>query len=165
MAISILFRATERLNKASVSSEVSESSDASDEHAVSSFFENDEAPKIATKENLYNYFEKIDDNTQIFNQLEEQQEQDEGKESDDQGNTISKCTISVTRTDYIMVPENYDGLLMSVYVADWVTERQNDDNENNDKPNRKPVQIHDPMPFDDEENIDDYVFFGISRSK
>ena len=64
-----------------------------------------------------------------------------------------------------MVPENYDGLLMSVYVADWVTERQNDDNENNDKPNRKPVQTHDPMPFDDEENLDDYVFFGISRSK
>ena len=100
-----------------------------------------------------------------FYQFKEQQEQDEGKESDDQGNTISKCTISVTRTDYIMVPENYDGLLMSVYVADWVTERQNDDNDNNDKPNRKPVQIHDPMPFDDEENLDDYVFFGISRSK
>ena len=100
-----------------------------------------------------------------FCQFKEQQEQDEGKESDDQGNTISKYTISVTRTDYIMVPENYDGLLMSVYVADWVTERQNDDNDNNDKPNRKPVQVHDPMPFDDEENIDDYVFFGISRSK
>ena len=100
-----------------------------------------------------------------FHQFKEQQEEDEGKESDDQGNTISKSTISVTRTDYIMVPENYDGLLMSVYVADWVTERQNDDNENNDKPNRKPVQTHDPMPFDDEENLDDYVFFGISRSK
>ncbi len=49
--------------------------------SVGEYFADDEdGPKIATKENLYNYFEKIDDNTQIFNQLEEQQEQEEDEE-------------------------------------------------------------------------------------
>ena len=103
-----------------------------------------------------------------FYQFKEQQEQDEGKESDDQGNTISKSTISVTRTDYIMVPEDYDGLLMSVYVADWVSVPQDEDGDGNDdnkNPNREPVTTHDPEPFDDEENIDDYVFFGVTGPK
>ncbi len=104
------------LNKASVSGEVSESSDASDEHAVSSFFENDEAPKIATKENLYNYFENIDtkktapqiedpyknsvvepveniedDNPQIFDQLAQQEE----SQNDDEEVNISTAAASV----------------------------------------------------------------------
>ncbi len=100
-----------------------------------------------------------------FCQFKKQQEEDEGEETDKDVNRINKFTLTVTRTDYITVPEDYDGLLMSVYVADWVTERQNDDDEDNDKPNRSPVQVHDPEPFDDEENIDDYVFFGITKPK
>ena len=94
-----------------------------------------------------------------------QQEEDEGYDTDEYGNIITKKTISVTRTDYVIVPEDYDGLLMSVYVADWVSVPQDEDgngNDDNKNPNREPVTTHDPEPFDDEENIDDYVFFGVT---
>ena len=100
-----------------------------------------------------------------FYQFKDQDEEDEGYDTDAEGNIITKSTISVTRTDYIIVPEDYDGLLMSVYVADWVSERQNDDDKTNDRPNRSPVQVHSPEPFDDEENINDYVFFGVTGPK
>lgn len=103
-----------------------------------------------------------------FYQFKDQDEEDEGYDTDAEGNIITKRTISVTRTDYIIVPEDYDGLLMSVYVADWVSEPQDEDGDGNDdnkNPNREPVTIHDPEPFDDEENIDDYVFFGVTGPK
>lgn len=100
-----------------------------------------------------------------FYEFKNQQDEELGSETDADGNTIRRIKISVTRTDYIIVPEDYDGLLMSVYVADWVSERQNDDDKTNDRPNRSPVQVHSPEPFDDEENIDDYVFFGITGPK
>ena len=105
-----------------------------------------------------------------FYQFKDQDEEDEGYDTDAEGNIITKRTISVTRTDYIIVPEDYDGLLMSVYVADWVSEPQDEDGDGNDdnkNPNREPITIHDPEPFDDEENIDDYVyvFFGVTGPK
>ena len=91
-----------------------------------------------------------------FYQFKDQDEEDEGYDTDAEGNIITKRTISVTRTDYIIVPEDYDGLLMSVYVADWVSVPQDEDGDGNDdnkNPNREPVTTHDPEPFDDEENI------------
>ena len=103
-----------------------------------------------------------------FYQFKDQDEEDEGYDTDAEGNIITKRTISVTRTDYIIVPEDYDGLLMSVYVADWVSEPQDEDGDGNDdnkNPNREPVTTHDPEPFDDEENINDYVFFGVTGPK
>lgn len=103
-----------------------------------------------------------------FYEFKVQQEEDEGYDTDEYGNIITKKTISVTRTDYVIVPEDYDGLLMSVYVADWVSVPQDEDGDGNDdnkNPNREPVTTHDPEPFDDEENIDDYVFFGVTGPK
>ncbi len=103
-----------------------------------------------------------------FYEFKAQQEEDEGYDTDEYGNIITKKTISVTRTDYVIVPEDYDGLLMSVYVADWVSVPQDEDGDGNDdnkNPNREPVTTHDPEPFDDEENIDDYVFFGVTGPK
>ena len=103
-----------------------------------------------------------------FYQFKDQDEEDEGYDTDAEGNIITKRTISVTRTDYIIVPEDYDGLLMSVYVADWVSVPQDEDGDGNDdnkNPNREPVTTHDPEPFDDEENINDYVFFGVTGPK
>ena len=105
-----------------------------------------------------------------FYQFKDQDEVDEGYDTDEYGNIITKKTISVIRTDYIIVPEDYDGLLMSVYVADWVSEPQDEDgdgdiDEDDEKPNREAVTTHDPEPFDDEENIDDYVFFGVTGPK
>jgi len=104
-----------------------------------------------------------------FYEFKDQEEIDEGYDTDESGNIITKKTISVTRTDYVIVPEDYDGLLMSVYVADWVSEPQDNDGDGDvdedDKPNREPVTVHDPEPFDDEENIDDYVFFGVTGPK
>ena len=79
---------------------------------------------------------------------------------DEDGNKILTKTIRATRTDYIIVPEDYDGLLLYVYVGEWTS---------TEPPERKkvtvPVTLLDTQPFDDEENLDDYVFFGISRSK
>ena len=102
-----------------------------------------------------------------FYQFKEQEEEDEGYDRDADGNIITKKTISVTRTDYIIVPEDYDGLLLYVYVADWVSEprESGDDDDDDEKPNREPVTVHDPEPFDDEEYIDDYIFFGITGPK
>ena len=103
-----------------------------------------------------------------FYEFKKQTEEEEGYDTDEYGNIITKRTISVTRTDYVIIPEDYDGLLMSVYVADWVSEPQDEDgdgDDDNDKPNRDPVTIHDPEPFDDEDNIDDYVFFGVTGPK
>lgn len=69
---------------------------------------------------------------------------------------IIKETIKLKSTAYFIVPEWYDGILMCVYIA-------NDTN--------RPVAeiladsstaLEQPGPFGDDENIDDYVFFGIS---
>ena len=79
---------------------------------------------------------------------------------DEDCNKILTETVTVTRTDYLVVPEDYDGLLLYVYVGDWTKTREPVlSTEHQD------VYLFRPEPFDDEENLDDYVFFGISRSK
>lgn len=90
-------------------------------------------------------------------------DQDDGEavySRDEDGNNILTETVIVNRTDYLVVPIDYDGLLLCVYVGDWTdtrpgfTSRAHED-----------IYVFRPEPFDDEENLDDYVFFGISRSK
>lgn len=88
--------------------------------------------------------------------------QDDGKRvfsKDEDGNTILTETVTVTRTDYLVVPEDYDGLLLYVYVGDWSSRPQVK------VPIQSDVTAADTAHFDDEENLDDYVFFGITRSK
>ena len=75
------------------------------------------------------------------------------------GYVFLKQTIILHTTAYFIVPEFYRGILMCVYVAnDTDTPLQEilDDN----SPYFEP-----PTPFGDEENPDDYVFFGISAPK
>jgi len=95
-----------------------------------------------------------------FYQFKVQVEDDDEYSRDEDGNKILTKTIRATRTDYIIVPEDYDGLLLYVYVGEWTS---------TEPPERKkvtvPVTLLDTQPFDDEENLDDYVFFGITRSK
>ena len=89
--------------------------------------------------------------------------QDDGKivySTDEDCNNILTETVTVTRTDYLVVPEDYDGLLLYVYVGDWTQTRPAVTTTDH-----QDVYIFRPEPFDDEENLDDYVFFGISRSK
>ena len=53
------------------------------ERSVGAFFEEDEEPKIPSKENLYNYFENVDNetvNSPIFDQLAQQEENEEEEE-------------------------------------------------------------------------------------
>lgn len=99
-----------------------------------------------------------------FYQFKEYQDESEGSEDAGDGYCITRRTISVTRTDYIVVPEHYDGLLLYVYVGDWVSEPRTEE-EAEANPNQDPLDIHYPEPFDDEENLDDYVFFGIKGPK
>ena len=95
-----------------------------------------------------------------FYQFKVQVEENEEYTKDEDGNTIYTKTIKSTRTDYIIVPEDYDGLLLYVYVGEWTlsepTERTY---------SKVPVNLLPIGPFNDEENIDDYVFFGITKTK
>ena len=89
--------------------------------------------------------------------------QDDGKivySTDEDCNNILTETVTVIRTDYLVVPEDYDGLMLYVYVGDWTQTRPAVNTTAHED-----VYIFRPEPFDDEENLDDYVFFGISRSK
>ena len=89
--------------------------------------------------------------------------QDDGEavySRDEDGNKILTETVIVYRTDYLVVPEDYDGLLLYVYVGDWTKTTPAVKS-----PDHDDIYFFHPEPFDDEENIDDYVFFGITRSK
>ena len=95
-----------------------------------------------------------------FYQFKVQVEDDDEYSRDEDGNKILTKTIRATRTDYIIVPEDYDGLLLYVYVGEWTSTEPLER-----KKVTVPVTLLDTQPFDDEENLDDYVFFGITRSK
>lgn len=78
---------------------------------------------------------------------------------DNDGMTRLSQTVKILSTSYFIVPEFYDGLLMCVYVAnDTGRSVQELIEENN--PDFCP-----PEPFGDDENPDDYVFFGITSPK
>ena len=100
-----------------------------------------------------------------FYEFKEYQDESEGSEDAGDGYCITRRTLSVTRTDYIVVPEHYDGLLLYVYVGDWVSEPHTEREAEAANPNQDPLDVHYPEPFDDEENLDDYVFFGIKGPK
>lgn len=54
---------------------------------------------------------------------------------------------------------------MYVYVGDWVSEPHTEREAEAANLNQDPLDFHYPEPFDDEENLDDYVFFGIKGPK
>ena len=89
------------------------------------------------------------------------QETLEGGGYSDQGDGthIMTETLQINSTSYFVVPEGYDGILMCVYVADDsntpIEEILSDDN----------PYLEDVGMFGDDENPDDYVFFGITPPK
>ncbi len=95
-----------------------------------------------------------------FYQFKVQVEDPDEYSIDEDGNQVLTKTIRATRTDYIIVPEDYDGLLLYVYVGEW-TSREPPEFEQT----TVPVTLLDTQPFNDEVNIDDYVFYGITKSK
>ncbi len=95
-----------------------------------------------------------------FYQFKNQVEDPDEYSIDEDGNQVLTKTIRATRTDYIIVPEDYDGLLLYVYVGEW-TSREPPEFEQT----TVPVTLLDTQPFNDEVNIDDYVFYGITKSK
>ena len=89
----------------------------------------------------------------------EQQFLDSGYVTDANGNYVSQETIQLTSTAYFILPEDYDGLLMCVYVADDTNKPLSEVLED-DSP-----YLIEPGYFNDTENPDDYVFFGINAPK
>lgn len=113
-----------------------------------------------------------------YYEFHEQVTEEEPSEDAGGGLIIRKKMIRCTTTSYLIVPEDYDGILMYVYASDdgiyggdngnddtGDTEYTEDKNSDRDYLNTDPVTVYDPCPFDDEENIDDYIFFGITGSK
>lgn len=84
---------------------------------------------------------------------------DANLKTDTDGSIIRSQTVKIMSTSYFIVPEFYDGLLMCVYIA-------NDTN----RPVKELIEENNPdfcppEPFGDDENPDDYVFFGITAPK
>lgn len=85
-----------------------------------------------------------------------QEEVSGSRENADGGYVFLRQVIKLHSTSYFIVPEFYRGILMCVYIAndtDTPLSVIMDDN--------TPYFVP-PTPFGDEENPDDYVFFGIS---
>ncbi|MBR2821768.1 MAG: hypothetical protein IKD91_07840 [Clostridiales bacterium] len=92
-------------------------------------------------------------------EFREQELLDSGAATDSNGNYVSQETIQLTSTAYFIVPEDYDGLLMGVYVADDTGKSLSEVLED-DSP-----YLIEPYYFNDTDNPDDYVFFGINAPK
>ena len=71
---------------------------------------------------------------------------------------LRKFTIKRTTTSYLVVPEDYDGILMYVYVADD-TGKPLDEVLAEDNPYFVGPEIFGTQP---DENVEDYVFIGIN---
>lgn len=75
------------------------------------------------------------------------------------GYQVMTETLQINSTSYFLVPEGYDGIIMSVYVADDsgtpIEDILADDN----------PYLEDAGMFGDDEDPDDYVFFGITPPK
>jgi len=77
----------------------------------------------------------------------------------DGSSVILNQKIVIHSTSYFIVPEEYDGLLMCVYVANDTNRPLKELLEENNP------DFYPPEPFGDDENPDDYVFFGITAPK
>ena len=77
-------------------------------------------------------------------------------EYQDDGYYINRTTVQITSTSYFLVPEGYDGILLYVYIGydfDKSAEEVLADDD---------AYFTPPGFFGDDENLDDYVFFGIN---
>lgn len=84
------------------------------------------------------------------------------------GIVLKETVIKRTTTSYIIVPEDYDGIMMYVYVGDdvfWLKDDTGDENQETVDKDRQEYAVYDPEPFGDEEHINDYVFIGITVPK
>lgn len=84
------------------------------------------------------------------------------------GIVLKETVIKRTTTSYLIVPEDYDGIMMYVYVGDdvfWLKENTGDENQETVDKDRQEYAVYDPEPFGDEEHINDYVFIGITVPK
>lgn len=71
--------------------------------------------------------------------------------------TIVRHTIKLKSTTYFVVPEWYDGILMCVYVANDTNRPASEILSEGETAN-----LEEPTAFGEEDNINDYVFFGIT---
>lgn len=77
-------------------------------------------------------------------------------EYQDDGYYINRTTVQITSTAYFLVPEGYDGILLYVYIGydfDKSAEEVLADDD---------AYFTPPEFFGDDENLDEYVFFGIN---
>ena len=84
------------------------------------------------------------------------------------GMVLYEKDIKRTTTSYLIVPEDYDGIMMYVYVGNdvfWLKENTGDDNQETTDKDRQDHAVYNAEPFGDEEHIDDYVFIGITVPK
>ena len=79
--------------------------------------------------------------------------------SNEDGTITMSETVQIDSTSYFVVPEGYDGIIMCVYVAND-TDKPLADVLAEDNP-----YFEAPGLFGDDENTDDYVFFGITAPK
>ena len=84
------------------------------------------------------------------------------------GMVLKETVIKRTTTSYLIVPEDYDGIMMYVYVGNdvfWLEDDTGDDNQETVDKDKQHHAVYDAEPFGDEEHIDDYVFIGITVPK
>ena len=84
------------------------------------------------------------------------------------GMVLKETVIKRTTTSYLIVPEDYDGIMMYVYVGNdvfWLKDDTGDDNQETVDKDKQHHAVYDAEPFGDEEHIDDYVFIGITVPK
>ena len=84
------------------------------------------------------------------------------------GMVIYEKDIKRTTTCYLIVPEDYDGIMMYVYVGDdvfWLKDNTGDENQETTDKDRQDHAVYNAEPFGDEAHIGDYVFIGITVPK
>lgn len=84
------------------------------------------------------------------------------------GMVIYEKDIKRTTTCYLIVPEDYDGIMMYVYVGDdvfWLKDNTGDENQETTEKDRQDHAVYNAEPFGDEAHIGDYVFIGITVPK
>ena len=103
-----------------------------------------------------------------YYEFHEDEQIDEGTEYLDNDLVLRKFTIKRTTTSYLIVPEDYDGILMYVYVGDdvfWNQAETGEENQETVNKDRQPYNVYNAEPFGDEEHIDDYIFLGVTVPK
>ena len=93
---------------------------------------------------------------------------DDNRSSEGNGMILKETVIKRTTTSYLIVPEDYDGIMMYVYVGNdvfWLKDDTGDENQETVEKDKQHHAVYDAEPFGDEEHIDDYVFIGITIPK